>query len=173
MYSLNVPVPTAVADQRDELEPRLEPFSTVRDSLTLVVKRFGDRSPEAMEALQRRIAGLLAKWPPVEARISHIDAFESPAGGPAPVVYLAVESPGLEALHTDLVDRFGTADPQIEGHNYVPHVTLARGGPMAALADITGPLDVPIEWSIESLELWSVQYSQPVTEFTLPSEGVA
>lgn len=167
MYSLNVPVPRAVETRRDELAPSLERFQTVRDPLTLVVKRFGDRPPASVDALQRRLEELLADWAPLAAHIDRIEAFESPAGGPAPVVYLAVDSPGIEALHHALVERFGTADVAIEGDAYVPHVTLARGGPLQGLDAVTGPLECPIEWTVEALELWSVRHEQPVATLSL------
>lgn len=170
MYSLNVPIPPAIRACRDERSGALEPFETVREPLTLVVKRFGDRSPEALSALEGRLRSRLSTQGPISARIDRIDSFSQPAGGPAPVIYLAVDSPQLEAMHRELVDRYGTADIDIEGAGYVPHVTLARGGPMASVDALVGALEEPITWEIDTLELWSVRYEQPVTTFHLTGQ---
>lgn len=172
VYSLNAPVPTAVRKRRDELAPALEPFEQRRNPLTLVVKRFGESSSLAMSSLEDELRSVLQSWAPMAARIRNIDAFVEPAGGPGPVVYYDVESPGLEALHAALVDRFGPTDSAIEGPHYVPHVTLARGGERVHLERITGPVTPPIEWTIDELVLWSARYDQRVATITLPATTV-
>ena len=168
VYSLNAPVPVAATRRQAELADALESFERIRDPLTLVIKRFGDRPPSALEALERTLAELLRDWGPIAARADTVGTFKDPASGPAPVVYLAVESPGLEALHADLVDRFGLADPAIEGDSYVPHITLARGGPMEVTDAMDGLTVPPVEWVIEEVILWTARHERPVSRLSLP-----
>ncbi len=89
-----------------------------------------------------------------------LGAFEAPVAGPAPVAYLAVESPGLEALHDELVEAFG-AVPGLEGEDYVPHVTLARGGDVEALSALEGAAVEPVAWTVDELLLWDARRSKP------------
>jgi 2'-5' RNA ligase len=156
VYSLNVPVPPAVERLAADLHPRLVPFDRVRDRHTLVCKRF-DADEDAYDRLRERLRRALSPTPAFEARVTGVDAFETPTHGPGPVVYLAVESPGLRDLHRRLVEAFGAVD-DLEGEAYVPHVTLARGGGAAArdaLADLRA-LDVdPVTWTVSDLHLWS------------------
>ncbi|NIS33684.1 MAG: 2'-5' RNA ligase family protein, partial [Actinobacteria bacterium] len=108
---------------------------------TLVAKRFDGAVPEASIESEARLA--LAGTGPFECRVTGLGAFEAPVAGPAPVAYLAVESPGLEALHDELVEAFG-AVPGLEGEDYVPHVTLARGGDVEALSALEGAAVEPV-----------------------------
>lgn len=169
MYSLNAPVPAAVDRLVDDHADRLAAFETIRDVYTLVIKRFGPRAPAAVDALARDLETVLAEWGPIEARITGFDAFSDPPGGPAPVLYLAVESPGLVALHEALIRTFGTVSSEIEGERYVPHITLARGGARTAIAPLTDREIDPIMWTIDEVTLWDARYDQPVSTFSLPS----
>ncbi|MFB6302819.1 MAG: 2'-5' RNA ligase family protein [Haloferacaceae archaeon] len=164
MDSLNAPVPGAVERLASDLAPVLAPFDRQRERKSLVCKRF--------EAYVDRadVREALAGAPAVEARVTGVDYFARPLRGPGPVVYLAVESPGLRRIHDRLVDRFG-AIPGLEGDEYVPHVTLARGGDEAA-AERAAARDVdPVTWTISRLDAWDVEYGERVGSISLPVPG--
>ena len=153
MLSLNVPLPGRVLASVEAARPALDGFASVRERPTLVVKRFGAVDRAEADRIESEARLVLADARPVEARVIGVGTFEEPPAGPGPVGYLAVDSPGLEALHGRLVEAFG-AVPGLEGDDYVPHVTLARGGdPRAveALAD----LDVePVSWTVRELRFF-------------------
>jgi 2'-5' RNA ligase len=164
VYSLNVPVPGRVKRLAAELHPRLTGFARVRERHSLVCKRF--ESGEA-NRLYKRVRRTLAGAPAVEAHIASIESFETPVRGPGPVVYLAVSSPGLLALHERLVEVFG-AIPELEGKEYVPHVTLARGG-SPELADALCALDIdPIEWTVSELIFYDFVHDERIHTIPLP-----
>jgi 2'-5' RNA ligase len=171
VYSLNVPVPGSVERLAADLLPDLTAFDRVRDRHTLVCKRF-----EADEAdyhrLRERLRVALSPAPAFEATVTGVDAFETPVHGAGPVVYLAVESPGLYDLHSRLVEAFGAVDDDLEGEGYVPHVTLARGGDAAAVGDALDRLraaDVdPVTWTVSELDLWSRARREAVWSASLP-----
>jgi 2'-5' RNA ligase len=164
VYSLNVPVPGEVERLAADLHPRLLSFETLRDRHTLVVKRLGD---ESLSRVRERLRAPLTGAPAFEARITGVDYFADPPRGSGPVVYLAVESPGIERLHRRLTDEFDPIEG-LEGDDYVPHVTLARGGSVEdaeALAD----LDVdPVTWTVSRLVLWDATYRETAASFGLP-----
>jgi len=165
VYSLNVPVPGSVRRLANDLAPRLTAFDRVRDRHSLVVKRFeGERDHHA---LRERLRTVLRGAPAFELRIAGVDAFETPLRGPGPVVYLAVESPGLRALHERLVEAFGAVE-DLEGDEYVPHVTLARGGDVDDPAAVVGDVE-PVTWTASSLDLWDAQYRETVASIPLPA----
>ncbi|AZH24074.1 2'-5' RNA ligase family protein [Haloplanus aerogenes] len=167
MYSLNVPVPGAVERLAADLHPRLTPFDRVRDRHTLVCKRF-EADEGDYDHLRERLRVTLSPTPAFEAQITGIDTFETPTHGPGPVVYLAVESPGLHDLHRRLVDAFGAVHDELEGEAYVPHVTLARGDGRDALADLC-TLDIePITWTVSELHLWSRARRETAWRVSLP-----
>ncbi|SIR51022.1 2'-5' RNA ligase [Haladaptatus litoreus] len=166
MYSLNVPVPGEVARLAEKLRPSLYQFDTVRDQHTLVVKRFGDR--QNYDRLEMQVRTALVGSPVFEAKIAEIDLFENPARGDGPVVYLAVESPGLRELHRELVAEFDCIEG-IEGDDYVPHVTLARGGNPDAAQQLTERDINPITWNITRLQLWDATYEEPAATISLPA----
>lgn len=166
MYSLNVSVPGSVTRLAADLHPHFAPFERVRDRHSLVVKRFGDE--DTVPRLRERLRVALEGTPPFETRTSGIDTFKEPIAGPGPVVYLAVESPGLLALHERLVESFG-AVAEFEGPDYVPHVTLARDGPPDAVDRLTS-LDVePIAWTVRELDLWDSRYGEVAASIRLPA----
>ncbi|WP_049969431.1 2'-5' RNA ligase family protein [Haladaptatus cibarius] len=166
MYSLNVPVPGEVARLAEELRPSLYQFDTVRDQHTLVAKRFGNR--DDYDRLEMQVRTALAGSPAFEARIAEIDRFENPARGDGPVVYLAVESPGLRKLHRELISEFDCIEG-IEGDDYVPHVTLARGGNLDVAQQLTEREIDPITWNVTRLQLWDATYDEPTATISLPA----
>jgi hypothetical protein len=179
VFSLNVPVPGEVARLASDLHPRLVGFETVRERHTLVCKRFetergtaGDDAltaagDDALPRLRERLRPVLAGTPAFEARVVGVDAFEQPARGSGPVVYLRVESPGLRRLHRRLTDAFGVVDG-LEGDDYVPHITLARGSAGMALDDLREWPVEPVAWTVSTLVIWDSRYREPVARYGLP-----
>ncbi|WP_251342014.1 2'-5' RNA ligase family protein [Haloplanus halophilus] len=167
MYSLNVPVPGAVERLAADLHPNLSGFDRIRDRHSLVCKRF-EADEADLHRLRERLRTALSPTPAFEARITGIDAFETPTHGPGPVVYLAVESPGLRDLHSRLVEAFGAVDDDLEGPAYVPHVTLARDGPADAVARLRETDIDPVTWTVSELHLWSRARRETVRSVPLP-----
>jgi 2'-5' RNA ligase len=146
VYSLNAPVPTSIARLASGLAADLLD-ATVRERHTLVVKRLGDDDPEQLADTVRDV---VADTDPFPARVTGVEVFRDPPRGTAPVAYLRVESPGLEALHRRLCERFDAVEG-IEGDDYVPHVTVARGGD----ADRLDGHDVDAAWTVDRLLVWA------------------
>ena len=180
MFSLNVPLAPAVDRLADDLHPKLSGFDRVRERRTLVCKRFGvadvrDGEPEgadeadrdvpsrqaALDRLRVRLRRPLAGTDPFEVAVTGIDVFDAPRSGSRPVVYLAVESDGLVHLHRRLCAAFGAIEG-IEGEEYVPHVTLARGGnpEPGAVADLVAAEFDPIRWRVHALDVWDPEYRE-------------
>ena len=158
VYSLNVPVPSEVARLALDLArevPTVTPRQ--RGEHTLVAKRLGadGRPPNVTDARTREA---LAGEPPVAVRITSVDWFPEPTSGPGPVLYLAVESPGLRALHERLCAVFDPV-PDVEGDAYTPHVTIARGGDREATRRLCERDIEPIEWVVDELELYDAERS--------------
>ena len=170
MFSLNVPVPGSVARIASELRPALagSGVDRVRDRHSLVVKRFEGDDERSLPRLRERLRPALQGSPAFEARVARVDVFENPPRGPGPVVYLAVESHGLRALHDRLVDAFGAVDG-LEGDDYTPHVTLGRGGAFDAdtLAALSCRFD-PVTWTVSELVVYDSRYREPVARLSLP-----
>lgn len=165
MYSLNVPVPGEIRRLAATLHPRLAGFERVRERHTMVCKRFETRDHRR---LSKRIRRALSGTPAFEARVTGIESFDDPVRGPGPVVYLAVESPGLIDTHDRLVERFNPI-PDLEGADYVPHVTLARGGSAAAV-DALRTVDIdPIEWVVSELVVYDAGHRERVSRIPLPA----
>jgi hypothetical protein len=160
--SLNVPVPGRVARLAADLAPHLAAFERRRDSLSLVCKRFEGRVDRV--DLRRALAGA----PAFEARVTGVEYFDRPVRGPGPVVYLAVESPGLRDLHDRLVERFG-AVPELEGEAYTPHVTLARGGTRRAAERLAERSVEPVAWTVSTLDCWDTEHRAAVGSVSLPA----
>lgn len=169
MYSLNAPVPSALEDIAEGYAPSLERFDRRPDRLHIVIKRFGRLNLRALDALRADLETVLSGWGPIRARCAGLDVFMAPTGGPAPVVYLTVDSPGLEALHRDLVDRCGTRGEDLEGEGYVPHVTLARGGERTLVDEILADQPEPVTWTIDAVVLWDGRHGESVTRYALPA----
>ncbi|QSX00921.1 2'-5' RNA ligase family protein [Haloterrigena alkaliphila] len=166
MYSVNVPVPGRVRTVANELYPDLVGFDRVREDHSCLLKRLGEADHVAQ--LQHRAHRALEGTPAVEAEITGIDYFEAPPLGSAPVVYLAVESPGLERIHVDLTDAFETV-AGLEGSDYVPHVTLARGGDVATAKRLADREIEPIRWTVSELEFWDGTDKLSVSRVSLPA----
>ena len=169
MYSLNVPIPSSVPRLAAELAAQV-PGSRprTRGEHTLVAKRCGDGDASTFSQYEASARERLAGTAPFACRIDHVDYFETAATGTSPVVYLAVESPGLHELHDSLCAVFDPVDG-IEGEEYVPHVTIARGGTVAAAQTLAGPIDEPIEWTAEYLECFDAERGVPASRISLPA----
>ena len=179
MFSLNVPLPPAVERLATDLHPKLSGFDRVRERRTLVCKRFGvadvrsgereggsggrDAPPreDALDRLRERLHRPLSGTNPFEVAVTGIDVFDAPRSGSRPVVYLAVESDEMLRLHRRLCAAFGAVEG-IEGDDYVPHVTLARGGnpePGAVAGLVDAEFD-PIQWRVHALDVWDPEYRE-------------
>jgi 2'-5' RNA ligase len=164
MFSLNVPAPGRAKRLVAELHPRLAGFERVRERHSLVCKRF---ESEDYDRLSERVRRALDGTTPVEARVTGIDAFENPVRGPGPVVYLAVSSPELVAMHERLVDEFG-AIAALEGDEYVPHITLARGASADRIAALRALAIEPIEWTAPELCFYDATRDERISTLSLP-----
>lgn len=169
MYSLNVPVPVEVSRLASELARELPAArARGRGEHTLVAKRLGEGDGAAFGRLAARAREALTGTPAFEARVTGVDYFADAAAGPSPVVYLAVESPGLFALHRTLARTFDPVEG-LEGEAYVPHVTVARGGSADAARRLAGRDVDPIEWTVTELEFWDAERGQPAGTVSLPA----
>lgn len=164
MISLNVPVPEAIRQLASSLAPKLAQFESVRDRHTLLVKRFETDNHSPLDAEVRQTLRGLA---PFEVTVSSLDVFTEPVTGPAPVVYLTVESPRLLGLHATLADRFGAIDG-LEGDNYVPHITLARGGDAEMAERLLDTEIEPVTWTVTTLIFWHPRYEEQISRIQLP-----
>lgn len=165
--SLNVPVPGRVKRVAADLQPDLYGFERVRHRHTLVVKRFGERTPTEYARLVPEVRRAAAETTPFEVRVTGIETFERPTHGADPVVYLAVEGPGLMALHERLCEAFEPIEG-LEGEAYVPHVTLARGGSASERDRLrTREID-PVGWRVNELVLWDATHEEVATRLSLP-----
>lgn len=168
MYSLNVPVPGRVARIASDLARDLpEARARTRGEHTLGVKRLGtDEVP--YNRLEAKVRDMLAGQPAFELQVTDVDYFSDPPTGSAPVVHLVVESQGLIALHERLAQEF---EPRagIEGDEYNPHVTVARGGRFETAKRVTEQDIDPIRWTVSELVFWDATHSQPVSSISLPA----
>ncbi|NGM68748.1 2'-5' RNA ligase family protein [Natronolimnobius sp. AArcel1] len=164
MYSVTVPVPGRARRLANELHPELIGFETIREEHSCLLKRLGD--VDHVSQLQHRTNRALEGATAVDAEITGIDYFEDPPLGSAPVVYLAVDSPGLEALHAELTETF---DPiaGLEGDDYVPHITLARGGDLETAKRFAERDLEPLSWTVDALEFWNGTEKLPVSRVAL------
>ncbi|ADQ65794.1 hypothetical protein C499_11341 [Halogeometricum borinquense DSM 11551] len=169
MFSLNVPVPGQVERLAGDLHPALTPFDAVRDRHTLVVKRFDtnlDPDADSLPRLRERLRETLRSVAPFEARIDGIDYFERPTRGDGPVVYLRVESSGLHELHRRLCTEFGTVEG-MEGDEYTPHVTLARGGRIDDAAALAEREIEAVRWTVGEVRVWDSRYREDAARIPL------
>jgi 2'-5' RNA ligase len=162
VYSLNAPVPPEVETIARERQADLPGGWRPRDRLTLVVKRVGEGETDH-RALARRASEALSGASPCRARLGGVGTF---ATGNGPVAYLRVDSPALERLHRRLCRSFDVV-PGIEGEDYVPHVTLGRGGDPDAVAALRDREVEPVEWTVSDLLLWSNRWREPVASIPL------
>jgi 2'-5' RNA ligase len=160
VYSCNVTVPPDLSRLARGLASDCFE-ATPRDRHSLLVKRLGDGRPST---LARRVREALSGTEPFEARISRIELFRDPPVGRGPVAYLRVDSEPLLEIHRKLC---AVSDPVegLEGDEYDPHVTIARGGDAGRLAGRTVDRRT---WRIESLSLWSAEYNEVIERISLP-----
>jgi len=169
VYSLNVPVPAPVARQAGELARELPAArARARDEHSLLVKRLGGRDGYEAERLPARVREAIAGTAPFEVATTDVGIFEEPPTGAGPVVYLAVESPALVALHERLCEVFEPV-AHLEGDVFVPHVTIARGGEMAAAERLAARDIERVTWEVSELAIWDAERSLPTTRFSLPA----
>lgn len=169
MFSLNVPVPGRVERVASDLHPVLTPFNSVRERHGLVLKRFDtglDPDASSLPRLRERLRETLHGVDPFEARVDGIDYFGRPTRGEGPVVYLRVESPGLHRLHDRLCASFGRVEG-MEGDDYTPHITLARGGRIADAASLAEREIEPVEWTVGEVRIWDSRHREDVARLPL------
>lgn len=167
MYSLNAPVPSRVARLASDLARDLPSArARTRDEHSLLVKRLGtgtEADPGRLAAMAREaLAGAAA----FDVAVTGVDFFESPPAGTGPVVYLAVESPELVALHRHLCETFEPVS-HLEGDSYVPHVTIARGGTVAAAERLAARDIDRVTTAVDELVVWDARHSLPTTRIGL------
>jgi 2'-5' RNA ligase len=170
VYSLNVPVPADVARLASDLARELPGArARPRGEHTLVCKRLEPgRGPDALHRLDARLREALVGTPPFAARVARIAQFPEAVTGPSPVVYLAVESPGLRETHDRLCAAFEPVDG-LEGNEYTPHVTVARGGSPERADELCERELDPVEWTVDELQLYDPRRHQPVRTLSLPA----
>lgn len=166
--SLNVPVPGRLKRLAADLEPDLYEFDRVRERHTLILKRFGEHTPAEYASLEEQVRRVLSGAPAFEARATGIDTFEQPVWGPGPVVYLAIESPGLVGLHDRLCVEFSVVG-DIEDGNYTPHVTLARGGSPERVRRLREREIDPVAWTVSELVFWDGTHEEVISRVSLPA----
>ncbi len=164
---MNLRVPPAVERLADRLHPKLTPFERVRERHTLVVKRIeADTWQRGGGGVRERLRRVLDETRPFPVRIDGVDYFADPPDGRGPVVYLSVESEGIRQLHRRLCREFPVVDA-LEGENYVPHVTLARGGSVADAERVADTEIDPVEWTAERALTWDREHREAVDRFRL------
>lgn len=169
MYSLNVQVPAPVARLASALARELPGArARTRDEHSLLVKRLGGRDGFEADRLPSRVRDAIAGTPPFEVATTGVAVFEEPETGTGPVVYLAVESPELVALHRRLCEEFEPV-AHLEGEAYVPHVTIARGGEIEAARQLAEREVGPVSFEVTELVIWDAERSLPTTRFPLPA----
>jgi 2'-5' RNA ligase len=175
VYSVNAPVPGAVNDLAADLRPALTEFDRVRErhEQTLLVKRIPASDRKELRTAWQTAKDALDGAPAVEARVSEVDTFDNPPNGSSPVVYLAVESPGLHHLHQRLCEVFDPVPIMEGGDDYDPHVTLARDADgflgRRAVESVDGRQVGPVTWDIEELYLYDAEYGERVDSISLPA----
>lgn len=169
VYSLNVPVPASVAALAGDLArdlPRAEPRA--RGTHTLVAKRLGGSDRAGDARLESRAREAVRGLAPFEVRVDGVGQFERAASGPSPVVYLAVDSAPLERLHDRLCERFAPV-ADVEGDDYTPHVTVARGGDPAAAARLVETDVEPVCWTVDELRFYDAGRESWTSRLSLPA----
>ncbi|MBS3760177.1 2'-5' RNA ligase family protein [Halodesulfurarchaeum sp.] len=170
MYSVNVPVPLEIRELASQLRPALSGFDRIRPARTrtLVLKRLPATDRREYLHVARRAREALEGTPPFEAAVTGIETFWDPPKGPSPVAYLAVEGEGLSRIHDRLVAEFEAVET-LEGPNYVPHVTLARGGPQSAPDPVQDREIEPVRFRVDTLELYDSVHTERVESISLPA----
>ena len=167
VYSLNVAIPGEIHALTERLRPQLLTCDTIRDTKTLVVKRFPATDRDELTRAQKKTRDALRGTDPFRIRVTGVEQFEIPASGDGPVLFLAIDSPALEAIHDRLVTVFDAA-PGIEGEDYRPHITIARGGDPEVVEDILQTEIEPLSVAVNRLIYWDAQRNLPTGELRLP-----
>lgn len=169
MYSLNVPVPGTVGALAGDLGREL-PAARIRQrgERTLVAKRLGGGDADPFHDTRARTREALTGTPAFDARVAGVDVFAEAVTGTSPVVYLAVESAGLVALHERLCEAFEPV-AGIEDGEYTPHVTVARGGSVEAARRLMDRDIDPIEWTVTELEFRDARRHRAIGTVSLPA----
>ena len=170
MYSVNIPVPPPVRNLASQLRPALSGFDRIRQarSRTLVLKRLPATDRREYLEAARRAKSTLSGTPPFEISVTGIDTFRHPPRGPGPVAYLAVEGTELYGLHDRLVDEFSPVQG-LEGPDYVPHITLARGGSGETADRLETRSIEPVRITVDTLELYDSTHGERVESIPLPA----
>jgi 2'-5' RNA ligase len=168
VYSLNAPVPPEIARLAIDLAsdlPGADPRT--RGEHTLLVKRLGTDGEGDLDHRIERVRETLRGVAPFEVRITGVDWFPEPETGTGPVVYLAVESPALAEVHRALCE---VIDPvaHLEGEEYVPHVTIARGGDREEAERLTQRDVDSRTYTVDELAVWDAHRDVATTRFSLP-----
>ncbi len=168
MYSLNVPVPGEVAALASDIARELPAArARSRGEHSLCVKRLdGTGTDVGYSRLEARSREMLADQESFEVSVTGIGYFERPAVGSGPVVYLAVESPELRRLHERLAAVFPPVEG-VEGPEYTPHVTVARGGSRRGAERVADRSVEPITWTVSELLFWDATCHQSVSTVSL------
>jgi hypothetical protein len=168
VYSLNVPVPGEVAALASDIArelPAARPRS--RGDHSLCVKRLdGNGTDAGYSRLEARSREVLAGQRSFEVSVTGVECFETAVVGSTPVVYLAVESPELRQLHRQLAAVFPPVE-EIEGPEYTPHVTVARGGSRRRAERVADRAVEPISWTVSELLFWDATCHQSVSTVSL------
>ncbi len=165
MYSVNAAVPGRVSALAADLRPALSAFASIRREHSILIKRLGDTA--TFQRQSKRIRRELAGTQPIDVTVTGIEYFADPPRGPGPVVYLALDSPGLDRLHGRLVEAFG-AETDLEGEAYTMHITLARDGPLEAAERLSDRSIESVSWTITELLLWDAAQARAVGTIPLP-----
>lgn len=165
---MNLRVPPAVERLSDRLHPELTCFDRIRERHTLVVKRIENDTWETGHGgVRERLRRVLDSTAPFPVRIDGVDYFADPPDGPGPVVYLSVDSPGIDQLHRRFCQEFPVIDA-VEGENYVPHVTVARGGSAGDAERFVERTEIePVEWTADHALTWDRDHREAVDRFRL------
>lgn len=164
---MNLQVPPEVERLADELHPKLTVFETIRQRHTLVVKRIENGEwRTGPGGVRERLRRILDRTKPFSVRVHGIDYFAEPPSGTAPVVYLSVESEGIQQLHRRLCQEFSVVEGY-EGEGYTPHITLARGGRVEDAERLVETEFEPIEWTAKRAFTWDKEHREAVDRFRL------
>lgn len=168
MYSLNAPVPSVVARLAIALAadlPGAEPRT--RGEHTLLVKRLATGPDADLDHRIERVRETVRGVAPFTVRVTGVDWFPDPETGTGPVVYLDVESPALVKLHRALCEVIEPV-PHLEGEDYVPHITIARGGDPETARRLTEREVDSRTYTVDELVVWDAHRDIASTRFSLP-----
>ncbi len=149
MWSLNVSIPQGIVRAIEEMAPVSRGWEEIVEEPTLVIKRFEKEDLDGH--IESEIKFLLENVEPFTVEIGNLEMFEVADRGTSPVLYIEVKSIGMKLIHETLVSVFGCVKG-VEGENYIPHITIARGSGVKNIdfSDFSGPT----WWTAKTLEFW-------------------